>query len=169
RAVAIIRLKRMIKFDHPGNEGRREDADTSVIEQIDAPFICHLAFPHGIIAKMRVAMNDAIARKRPPPRGEHDLSNAVAAVEPVVAEAEYRRTIQPVHGEKAACAQTVENFRHRNARIIAEDFRIKADMRGLAAIIEFFMQPLCNLRLDFARVDGAVHSSVNGKDERKLL
>src|SRR5690606_5339543 len=168
-AITVIRFKRMIKLDHPRNESGRENADTSVIKQIDAPFIHRPALPHRIIAKVRVTMNNAVARKGSPPRDKHGLSNAVADVERMVAKAKDRCAVKPAHGEQAARAQFTEYLRHRDARLIAEYLRIEADMGCLAAIIEFFMQPLCNLCLDFARIDGAVHAAVNGENERKLL
>ncbi len=42
-------------------------------------------------------------------------------------------------------------------------------MRGLAQVIEFLTQPLADLGMDLARIDGAVHAAMNGEDERQLL
>jgi len=67
-----------IEIHHAGHKARREDADAAVIQQIDALRRAGLIHEHGVIAQMRIAMDDAIAAERQPPGGEHGLRQPVA-------------------------------------------------------------------------------------------
>ena len=79
------------------------------------------------------------------------------------------RAVEPVHGEHPPGAQIINDTRHRDPWIVAEDIGIKAHMRRLALIVELLTQPLTDFRMDFARVYGPVHPAVNGKDHGELL
>src|SRR5471032_3345408 len=52
-----------IQIDHAADELRRENADAAIVEEIDAARLARL-LEGGVVAEMRITVNDAETRKR---------------------------------------------------------------------------------------------------------
>src|SRR5579863_2399929 len=66
----VAGLEPAVEFDHAEHEARREDAHAAVVEQVDAVDGPPAGPRDRIIAEMRIAVNDAVAEERAPPRIE---------------------------------------------------------------------------------------------------
>ncbi len=100
RKLVVIIAQRLVQVDHPGNKAGWKDTDAAEIEQVDTVDIVAIR-PHCVVAKMRIAMNDAIIVKWHIPGTEHRHCNRVAGFQRLFAEFHQRPAIQPVHGQKA--------------------------------------------------------------------
>src|SRR5215217_394301 len=68
--VAVVVQEPAVEVDDPADEFRREDADAAVVEEIDAARLPAVR-EHGVVAEMRVAMDDAVVAEGVPPSLEH--------------------------------------------------------------------------------------------------
>src|SRR5262249_18991351 len=90
-----------IEVNHPLDEFRREGTHAAIVEQVDAGSMPLLVLEHRVVAKMRVAVNDAVMAERIPPGAEHGAGDGVALVERSACVVEQPASIEPGHGEQA--------------------------------------------------------------------
>src|SRR5947209_11440090 len=116
-AVAVVVAQAFIEIDDALHETRREDADATEVEEIDpgrrrsrlaARLL--LLVEDGVVAEMRIAVDDAELGEGIPPGAEHGGGNPVALLEAVIEMSEERLAVQPLHGEEALGRKLV---RHR--------------------------------------------------------
>src|SRR5579883_1737604 len=75
----VLAFQALVQIDDAADKARRENADAAVVEEIDPGDL--VAFSGDrVIAEMRVAMNDAVMRERPPPRLERAPQTARNAI-----------------------------------------------------------------------------------------
>src|SRR5262249_49917971 len=99
--VVIALQQPAIKVDHAANKARRENTDAAVIQKIDA---CRLSFriiKDRVIAKMRIAVDDAKTAEGKPPGGEHRLCQAIAHGKRIGLVLEQLAPGQPIQCEQA--------------------------------------------------------------------
>jgi hypothetical protein len=89
-ALAVVLHQPVVEVEHAGDEVRREDADAAIVEQIEARGRAGVVEPGGIVAEMRVAVDDAVAAERPPPGMEQRAGKQVARLQGGVGEIEQR-------------------------------------------------------------------------------
>jgi len=67
--IGVCLEQAVIEIDHAADEFRREDADASIVQEIDARRPAgHVE--HAVIAEMRIAVDHAETAERPPPSRE---------------------------------------------------------------------------------------------------
>src|SRR5215471_3232665 len=105
----VISLEQpVVEIKDTAHEFRGKDADAAIVEQID-PSRTPVDFEHRVVAEMGVAVDDTIAAKRPPPRGEHGGAEDVAGCEIVIPVREQPVPIEPIEGEEATCRKLGPN------------------------------------------------------------
>ena len=96
--LVILVQQRVIEIDDALHEAGLEDADAAEIQKID-----RAVRPHGVIAQMRIAMDDAVEIEGHIPGAEHVVGDLVAhrLIAMRLDERQQRRALKPVHGEEA--------------------------------------------------------------------
>src|ERR1700677_2978245 len=114
-ASLVVRLKRPIELDHAVHEPWRKNAHAAVIEQIDAidPTLAALKRRRDrIVAEMWIAVNDAVAQERAPPRLEQADGNGAARFLRRGLEGGERLAVEPFHREQSPRRQAFVNAWH---------------------------------------------------------
>src|SRR5438132_9193855 len=95
--IAVVALQRMVEIDDAAHERGREDPDAAEIEQVDGAVRCG-----GVVAKMRIAMNDAVMVERHVPHPEHSQGSLVAHCKRCpLYKIEDRHSFEPGHRQQA--------------------------------------------------------------------
>src|SRR5262249_9154813 len=141
-----------IKIDDPADELRRENADAAVVEEIDAARLARL-FERGVVAKMRIAVDDAEAGERQPPRLEHCGREPVANFGRSVLVSEQFLPLQPIEYEQSSGRKRGPDIRYAHLGNVGENFAIERDVFRLAAIIQLLAHTLADFLGDLARID----------------
>ena len=106
---------------------------------------------------MRVAMNDGIGVKRPPPCPEQHFRNPVAHLLWRILKRIEPLPRYPAHGEQPVSGKVRDRVRHCHKVPICQHMSIKRHVLRLAGIVEFFAKPVCDLVDHGAWVDRSVH------------
>ncbi len=152
----VVRLQRPIELDHAVHEPRRKNAHAAVVEQIDAidPTLAALRRRRDrIIAEMRIAVNDAVAQERAPPRVEQADGDGVARFLRRALEGDERLAVEPLHRQQSPRRQALLDPRHAHERPVGEHDAIEPGDLGLALVVELFAHPLADLARHLAGVD----------------
>src|SRR5262245_171340 len=100
--IVIAPQQSAIKVDHAANEARRENAYAAIVQEINAGRSPFRVVEDGVIAEMRVAMNDAEAAEGKPPRGEHGRGETIARSERVGLVLQQLAPGKPIQRQQAA-------------------------------------------------------------------
>ena len=165
--IAVVRLEAVIEVDDPADEGRREDADGAEIEEIETLRFARVV-ERGIVAEMRIAVNDPVTAEGQPPRSEQAGGEAVADVERMVLEGEEPPALEPRHGEEPARRQLGQDLRHADAVLALEQFAVERHVTPLTLVVELLSQPGGKLDFDLRRVDGPVEPAMQRQQELQL-
>ena len=122
----------------------------------------------GVIAEMRIAMDDAEAAERKPPGGEHRGRQPVAHGERIVLVREHLGAVEPVEREQPAGRQLGPGARHANDVDVVEHLAVERDMLGLAAVIELLAHARADLLADLGGVDGGVEAAADREQPFEL-
>ena len=167
----VVRLERAIKLDHAEHEPRREDAHAAIVEQIDAVDAALLAVAgrgDRVIAEMRIAMNDAVAQERAPPRVEQADSDGVARLLRRGLEGDERLAVEPLHRQQSPRRQALVDPRHAHERPVGEHDAIEPGDLGLALVVELFAHPLADLARHLACVDRGARAPMEREQEVEI-
>ena len=102
---------------------------------------------------MRIAVNDAIAQERAPPRVEQTDGDGVARFLRRGLEGGEPLTVEPFHREQSARRQALVDSRHADERPVSEHDAIEPGDLGLSLVVELFAHPLADLARHLAGVD----------------
>src|SRR5438045_1662720 len=76
RQRLVVAFERVVEIDHPADETGREYTDAAEIEQVDGAVL-----GDGVVAEMRVAVNDAVMVEWHVPGPEHALRDLVSVLQ----------------------------------------------------------------------------------------
>src|SRR6185312_16490165 len=165
RLVAVAEAA--VESDHAADERGRENPDTAIVEEIDAARLaCFLE--RRVVAEMRIAVDDAEARERQPPRLEHRARETIADFERSVFVCEEFLALKPVEREQSTGRELGPDFRHAYFRRIGEHLAIERDVLRFAAIIELLADARGDFLADFAGVDRRIHAAADREDDVEL-
>ena len=117
---------------------------------------------------MRIAVDHAEAAERMPPGCEHAVASRLRDLQRIVLVREQRAAFKPVHGEQPAGGQLRPDLRHADGGLACEHVAVERDVRGLANVIELLAQACGDLVGDLARVDRAVDTLAQRKQQPQL-
>ena len=99
---AVVVQQAAIEPHHPGDKARRKDADTAKVQQVQMRrAIAALGPAKGVVAQMRVAMNDPQLGHRGPPGLEQQGGDAVAGLLRRVLEGQQPLPLHPGHAQQS--------------------------------------------------------------------
>ena len=163
--IGIVVAQRAVEIDDAGDEARPKDPDAAEVEKI------HVQIgPHRVVAEMGIAMDHAILVERHIPGPEHGHGDAVAPLGAGFGreEGHERGSVEPGHGEQPAGRQLRQHFGHVDVVLLRKHGAVKTHVARLPPVIELLAEPRADLRVDLARVDGAVGALVDGEEELEL-
>ena len=170
-ARGIVGLEREVKLDDAADEARRENPDAAVVEEIDRLDTARLARTRrddGIVAEMRVAMDDAVTQEGAPPRLEQQRRNMGAALGRSRLELQQLRAIEPFQREQALCRKFGEDARHAHLGAVGEHVGVEPRDLGFAFVIQFLAQPRRDLARNLSGVDRGAHAAAERKQHVQL-
>ena len=165
----VIVEQAAVEVDDAADEGRREDADAAIVQQVDALRRAIAVGEDSVVAEVRIAMDHAEPAEWRPPRREHRRGEPVAILQTMLLVGGDLVALQPVHGQQPRRRQRRPHRRHPHQRLACQHGRIERGMLGLAPIVELLAHPGTDLLRHLARVDRRVHAPVHGKQHRQLL
>src|SRR5579871_357845 len=147
-----------VEVDHASHERCRKRAYATEIEKINA-----VVSTYGVIAEMRIPVNNTVPRKRAPPGPEECRSDPVSDSERSGYHVKKRLAFEPRHREQTLRRQLHKRFWHSDVRAISKHRSVEAHMRRLAQVIELLFQTCLDLFGNFACVDCTVEAALNSK------
>src|SRR5215470_7121691 len=75
--IVVVGKQSVIEVNHAADEFRRKDTNAAVVEQVDAGRLA-VGVEHGVVAEMRVAVDDAVTAERMPPGGKQGGGKPIA-------------------------------------------------------------------------------------------
>mmetsp|Transcript_32142 Transcript_32142/g.44869 ORF Transcript_32142/g.44869 Transcript_32142/m.44869 type:complete len:313 (-) Transcript_32142:195-1133(-) len=165
RQLLVIVAERPVEVDHALDEGRREDPDAAVVQQVDRAIV-----PHGVIAQMRIAMDHAVEIERHVPGPEHVHRDPVAflLIGMGLDEFHHRGAVQPGHGDQPAGREVVDHVGDVDLALARQHVPVERHVGGLAGVVELFLEPRGQLLVDQAGVDRVVVALVDREDPVEL-
>src|SRR5262245_1632521 len=167
--LVIAAQQSAIEVDHTADKAWRENANTAVIQKIDSPRFPFRVVEDGVIAEMRVAMNDAEAAEGKPPRGEHRRGETIAHSERVALMLEQLAAGKPIQREQAAGRQIVPDFWNPDRMFVLQHVAIQFHVLRLSAVVELLAQTCADLDCDFAGVDSRIKAFADRKKQLQLI
>ncbi len=167
----VIGPQRMVELDDSVHKTHRKNPHAAVVEEIDPFDGALLALPRSddrVIAEMRIAVDDPIAKERPPPGFEQADRNRVARLLRGVLESDERLALQPLQREQAPRREALLDSRHAHERPVGEHEPVEPRDLRLALIVEFLAHPRPDLARDFARVDRRADPAAKREQEVEL-
>jgi hypothetical protein len=117
---------------------------------------------------MRIAVDDAEAAERKPPRREHGPRQRVAGGERVVLVREHPRAVEPIERQEPPGRQIRPGARHTHGIGAVQHGAIERDVLGLAKIVELLAHARADLLGDLGGVDRAVETAADGEQPLQL-
>ena len=117
---------------------------------------------------MRVAVDDSVAQKRPPPGVEQADRDRIARRLGGLFERRQRLAAEPLHRQQAPGRKGLLDPRHAHERPLGEHHAVEPRDLRLAHIVELLAHPLANLAGDLARVDRRADAAMEREQEVEL-
>ena len=123
----------------------------------------------GVVAEMRVAVDDAEAAERKPPGREHGGGDGVARLDRVGLVREHAGALAPVERQQPAGRQFRPDVGHAHRRLVLQHVLVERDVLGLARVIELLAQPRGDLDADLGGVDRRIEALAQRQQQLKLV
>ena len=163
-ARLVIAHECAIEFDRAAHEARREDAHAAEVHQVH-----RTVGPHGVVAEMRVAMDDTVAVERHIPGAEHVDGERILLFLGTGLPVEQWFALQPSHGEQSVGRMRRHDLGHMHIGFFAQHVAIEADVLGFATIVQFLAQPRRDFGMDLVGADRRIETLADCEHELQLI
>ena len=121
-----------------------------------------------IVAKVRVAVDHADVRHRPPPGVEQQFGDAIADSQGLSLETQEARALQPGHRQETLGRQGLDRLWNGDVGPVRKEVAIEPHDLGFAFVVELLAQPVADLVGHFRGVDRAVDPLEEADQSAKL-